>query len=149
MASVNKVILVGNLGQDPEVRYLPSGQAVASFSVATTEKWTGKDGMPGEKTEWHRVTVWGKQGENCKEFLKKGRQVYLEGRLQTREWDDKEGNKRKTTEVVADKVVFLGGGGSGGGGGRQQGGYSGGQQGGEAFPEEPSILGSSDDDIPF
>ncbi len=145
MASVNKVILVGNLGQDPEVRYLPSGQAVATFSVATTEKWTGKDGMPGERTEWHRISVWGKQGENCKEFLKKGRQVYLEGRIQTREWDDKEGNKRKTTEIVADRVVFLGGGGSGSGG-RQQSGQGGGEP---AFPEEPSILGSNDDDIPF
>ncbi|MBI3541151.1 MAG: single-stranded DNA-binding protein [Deltaproteobacteria bacterium] len=81
MASINKVILIGNLGSDPEVRFLPSGQPVANFNIATTEKWSGKDGNPGEKTEWHRIVVFGKQAENCKEYLKKGRQVYIEGRL--------------------------------------------------------------------
>lgn len=148
MASVNKVILVGNLGSDPEVRFLPSGQPVGNFNIATTEKWTAKDGNPGERTEWHRIVVFGKSAENCKEYLKKGRQVYVEGRLQTREWQDKEGQKRKTTEVIAQSVVFLGQG--GGGGGRNQGGQSEQESsppssGGES---ENSILGG-EDDIPF
>lgn len=104
MASLNKVILIGNLGADPEVRYTGSGQPVANFNIATTEKWQG-----GERTEWHKVVVFGKQAENCKEYLSKGRQVYVEGRLQTRQWDDKNGNKRYTTEVIALRVLFLGG----------------------------------------
>lgn len=141
MASINKVILIGNLGGDPEVRYLPSGQPVANFNIATTERWTGKDGNPGERTEWHRIVVFGKQAENCKEYLKKGRQVYVEGRLQTREWNDKEGQKRRTTEIVAQIVRFLGT----GGGARDK-------ETPEpvAAPpaEEPSILGG-EDDIPF
>lgn len=141
MASVNKVILVGNLGSDPEVRYLPSGQPVANFNIATTERWTGKDGNPGEKTEWHRIVVFGKQAENCKEYLKKGRQVYVEGRLQTREWNDKEGNKRTTTEIVAQVVQFLG---SGPGKARESE-----QPAVEEAPAAPSVLGNSDDDIPF
>lgn len=144
MASINKVILIGNLGNDPEIRSLPSGQAVANFNIATTERWTGKDGNPGEKTEWHRIVVFGKQAENCKEYLKKGRQVYVEGRLQTREWDDKEGQKRKTTEIVANTVQFLGsGGGSGGGRSRNE------DSGTSPVEGEPSILGKSEDDIPF
>lgn len=140
MASVNKVILIGNLGSDPEVRFLPSGQSVGNFNIATTERWSGKDGNPGERTEWHRIVVFGKQAENCKEYLKKGRQVYVEGRLQTREWEDKEGQKRKTTEIIANQVNFLG---SGGGGGRPQGGTQ------ESPSEESSPLGKTDDDIPF
>ena len=104
MASLNKVTLIGNLGQDPEVRFTGSGKAVANFSIATTEKWDG-----GEKTEWHKVVVWGKQAESCKEYLSKGRQIYVEGRLQTRQWEDKTGNKRYTTEVIAQRVLFLGG----------------------------------------
>jgi single-strand DNA-binding protein len=106
---VNKVILVGNLGRDPEVRFTPSGQAVANFSIATTDSWTDKAGQKQERTEWHRIVVWGKLGELCGEYLKKGRQAYVEGRLQTREWNDKEGKKNQTTEVVANQVVFLGG----------------------------------------
>lgn len=149
MASVNKVILVGNLGGDPELRALPSGQSVVNFNIATSERWTGKDGNPGERTEWHRIVVFGKQAENCKEYLKKGRQVYVEGRIQTRQWNDKEGNKRSTTEIVANQVTFLGSGGGGGG----RGGESGGQGGNQPEPnfpaDEPSALGSSDDDIPF
>ena len=146
MASLNKVILIGNLGSDPEVRYLPSGQAVANFNIATTEKWTGKDGNPGEKTEWHRIVVFGKLAELCKEYLKKGRQVYVEGRLQTREWDDKEGQKKKTTEIIAQTVLFLGsGGGAGGGAGRSQGGGFESSGGGH---ETPSVLGN-EDDVPF
>lgn len=108
---VNKVILIGNLGKDPEVRFTPSGQAVANFSIATTDSWTDKTtGQKQERTEWHRIVVWGKQGEHCGEYLKKGRQCYVEGRLQTREWTDKEGKKKYTTEVVANTVQFLGGG---------------------------------------
>ena len=116
MASVNKVIIVGNLGRDPELRYIQSGQAVANFSVATNEKWKDKDGNNQERTEWHRIVVWGKSAENCAQYLQKGRSVYIEGKLQTREWEDKDGNKRSTTEVVAQAVQFLGGrGGSEGG----------------------------------
>jgi single-strand DNA-binding protein len=149
--SVNKVILVGNLGADPELKYLPSGQAVCEFRIATSERWTGKDGQQKESTEWHRVKVWGKQGEQCKEYLSKGRQVYVEGGLRTRSWDDKDGNKRYMTEVVAQRVQFLGGRGAGGGGG-PGGGPSGGSRdnpppGDEAPPELPTD--TEDDGIPF
>lgn len=108
MSGVNKVILVGNLGKDPEVRFTPGGQAVANFSVATNEAWTDKDGKKQERTEWHRIVVWGKQAELCGQYLTKGRQVYLEGRLQTREYE-KDGQKKYSTEVVANQVVFLAG----------------------------------------
>jgi single-strand DNA-binding protein len=107
MASVNKVILVGNLGRDPELRYTAGGQPVASFSVATNERWNDREGKPQERTEWHRIVVWGKQAENCANHLHKGRTVYVEGRLQTREWEDREGQKRQTTEIVAQTVQFL------------------------------------------
>ena len=108
MASVNKVILVGNLGRDPEVRYTQSGTAVANFTLATNEVWNDKAGVKQERTEWHRIVVWGKQAEVAREYLSKGRQVYIEGSLQTRQWDDKEGNKRSTTEIKANRVIFLG-----------------------------------------
>lgn len=109
MASVNKAFIVGNLGADPEVRYTESGTAVANFSVATTDVWKDKNsGERKERTEWHRIVVWGKQGESCGEYLSKGRQVHVEGRLQTREWEDREGQKRYTTEIVANRVTFLG-----------------------------------------
>jgi len=140
MAGVNKVILVGNLGADPELRYTGSGTAVADLRVATTRRWTDRNGAQQEDTQWHRVVVWGKQGENCKEYLAKGRQVYLEGRLQTRQWEDRDGNKRYTTEVVAEQVQFLGGGRGGGGGGSD----------GPPAPNDrdaPPDMG--DDDIPF
>lgn len=146
MAGVNKVILIGNLGADPELRYTSGGQAVADLRLATTSSWTGKDGKRQEATEWHRVVVWGKQAEHCKEYLSKGRQCYIEGRLQTRQWEDRDGNKRYTTEVVATVVQFLGGGGKGGGGG---GGYD------EPPPPDDGDLapsrsgGGGDDDIPF
>jgi len=107
--SVNKVILVGRLGQNPEVRYTPSGAAVANFSVATNESWTDKSGQKQERTEWHRVVVWGKLAELCNNYLQKGRQVYLEGRLQTRQWQDKDGQTKYTTEIQAQTVQFLGG----------------------------------------
>src|SRR5438094_8791368 len=109
-SGVNKVILVGNLGKDPEVRYTPGGQAVANFTIATNEAWTDKSGQKQERTEWHRIVVWAKQAELCGEYLSKGRQVYVEGRLQTREGTNKEGAKQYTTEVVANQVVFLSGG---------------------------------------
>ena len=107
--SVNKVILVGNLGQNPEVRYTPSGAAVANFSLATNESWVDKSGQKQEKTEWHRIVVWGKTAEHCQQYLTKGRQIYLEGRLQTRQWQDKDGQTKYTTEVQAQTVQFLGG----------------------------------------
>ncbi len=145
MASVNKVILVGNLGRDPELRYTQGGQGVANFTLATNERWKDRDGNNQERTEWHRIVVWGKQAENCAQYLQKGRSVYLEGRLQTREWEDKEGVKRHTTEIVAQTVQFLGGRGEGGpgggGGGRGGSAPSSGPAGGAPPPPE--------DDIPF
>src|SRR4051795_7396576 len=135
-ASVNKVILIGNLGAKPELKYLPSGQAVCELRLATTEKFTDKNQQKQERTEWHSVVVWGKTGENCAQYLDKGRQVYIEGRLQTRSWDDKNsGEKRYMTEIVANTVQCLGGGpgsGEAGGGGAPGGGggYSRGGGGG-------------------
>lgn len=108
MASVNKVILVGNLGKDPELKYTQGGVAFCNFSLATTDNWTDQGGQRQEKTEWHRITVWKKQAENCAKYLKKGSSAYVEGRLQTRSWDDQSGQKRYATEVVADNVKFLG-----------------------------------------
>lgn len=105
---VNKVILVGNLGKDPQTRSTPNGQEVATLTVATSEKFKGKDGELQERTEWHTVVVWGKQAESCGKYLTKGRQVYVEGRLATRKWTDKEGVEKYTTEVVAENVKFLG-----------------------------------------
>jgi single-strand DNA-binding protein len=108
MSSVNKVILIGNLGADPEVRYTPSGAAVANFSLATTDQWTNKDGGKEEKTEWHRIVAFNRLGEICGEYLHKGKQVYIEGKIQTRSWEDKEGIKRYTTEIVALGMQMLG-----------------------------------------
>jgi len=108
MAGVNKAIIVGNLGSDPTVRHTKSGQAVASFNLATSEKWTGKDGNKEEKTEWHRIVAWGKLAEIAGEYLTKGKQVYIEGKLQTRDWEDTDGNKRQTTEIVANTLTMLG-----------------------------------------
>jgi single-strand DNA-binding protein len=142
MGSVNKVILIGNLGRDPEVRYTQGGAPVANFTLATNESWTDKSGSRQERTEWHRVVVWGKTAEIVREHLTKGKQVYVEGSLQTRQWDDKEGNKRSTTEVKALRVVLLG---------RPDGG---GEMRGSAAP--PMDAGSDEsqappegDDIPF
>lgn len=108
MAGINKVIVVGRLGANPEMRYTNSGMGVCNFNLATSENWVDKQGQKKERTEWHRIVVWGKLGELCNEYLKKGRQTYVEGRLQTRSWDDKNGNKRYTTEIVANTVQFLG-----------------------------------------
>ena len=150
MGSVNKVILVGNLGRDAEIRYTSGGTAVATLSLATTDVWNDKGGQRQEKTEWHRVVLWGKTAETLQEYLLKGRQIYVEGRLQTRQWDDRDGNKRYTTETRADRVVLLGGrggaaGGAGGGGG--DGASRGDDPGHPAGPGEPSEL--TEDDIPF
>jgi single-strand DNA-binding protein len=145
MASVNKVILVGNLGRDPELRYTQGGQAVANFTLATTDRFTSKDGGERqERTEWHRIVAWGRTAELCAQYLSKGRSVYVEGRLQTREWEDKEGQKRRTTEVVAQTVQFLGGRDGGGSGARSGG------AGPEAAPsDDESAPPPPADDIPF
>jgi single-strand DNA-binding protein len=110
---VNKAIIVGNLGRDPEVRFTQDGRAVARFSVATTERWTDPQGQRQERTEWHNIVVWGKQAETCGQYLSKGRQVFVEGSIRSRSYDDKDGNKRYITEIVARDVRFLGGGGGG------------------------------------
>jgi single-strand DNA-binding protein len=160
MASVNKVILIGNLGAKPELKYLPSGQAVCELRLATNEVFNDKNGQKQERTEWHSVIAWGKTGENCAQYLDKGRSVYIEGRLQTRSWDDKNtGEKRYKTEIVANQVTFLGGGAgegraSGGGGGYPQRGPR--QSNGDSGPPPPEDFGTpgggghgGDDDIPF
>src|SRR5438270_9731248 len=150
MGSVNKVILVGNLGRDAELRYTPGGAAVATLNLATTEVWNDKGGQRQEKTEWHRIVLWGKQAESLQEYLTKGKQIYVEGRLQTRQWDDKDGNKRYTTEIKADRVTLLGGGGGGGGGARgasMDRGGGGAPQGGGGH-DEPPMEPITDDDIP-
>lgn len=172
--SVNKVILVGRLGQNPEVRYTASGAAVANFSVATNESWMDKSGQKQERTEWHRVVVWGKLAELCNQYLVKGRQVYVEGRLQTRQWQDKDNQTKYTTEVNAQTIQFLGGnagaergagaqagasmGQSGGmdmgfdsgfGGGRQASGPMGGPSAGASFGGMNSEPSFTEDDIPF
>jgi single-strand DNA-binding protein len=149
MGSVNKVILVGNLGRDAELRYTPGGAAVATLNMATTEVWNDKAGQKQEKTEWHRIVLWGKSAESLAEYLTKGKQIYIEGRLQTRQWDDKDGNKRYTTEIRGDRVVLLGG-----GGGRStsidrgERGDRGGDAGGQSAPSDLSEP-LTDDDIPF
>jgi single-strand DNA-binding protein len=139
MAGVNKAILIGNLGKDPELRYTPSGQAVASFSLATSEKWRDKDGNMQDRTEWHNIVVWGRQAEVAKEYLAKGRPVYIEGRIQTRSWQDKDGNTRYTTEIISQRMQFLGS--------RDQGAPA----EGPTPPEtpQPDNLAGEDDDLPF
>ncbi len=108
MQGINKVILIGNLGKDPELRYTPNSQAVATFSLATNRKWKDKEGQPQEQAEWHNIVTWGKQAEFCKEYLKKGSAVFVEGRIQYRTYDDKDGNKRYITEIVARSIQMLG-----------------------------------------
>jgi len=151
MGSVNKVILVGNLGRDSELRYTPGGAAVATLNLATTEVWNDRNNQRQEKTEWHRVVLWGKQAESLQEYLTKGKQIYVEGRLQTRQWDDKDGNKRYTTEIKADRITLLGGGGGGRGGAAGAGAEYGarGGAGGGGGMEEPPVEPITDDDIPF
>ncbi len=155
MASVNKVILVGNLGADPETRYLPSGEAVTNIRIATSESWRDKQsGEMKENTEWHSIVLWNKLGEIAAEYLKKGSQVYIEGRLQTRKWQDKQGNDRYTTEIVASEMQMLGG--RGGGGGAAQETRDSREPSGKGFAAAPAgergAGGSAadfDDDIPF
>ncbi|MDM7995948.1 MAG: single-stranded DNA-binding protein [Acidobacteriota bacterium] len=108
MSSLNKIMLIGHLGRDPEVRYTPDGAPVATFSLATSENWTDKNGSRQEHTEWHTIVAWNKLADLCKRYLSKGRQVYIEGRIRSREWTDKDGNKRRTTEVIASQMVLLG-----------------------------------------
>lgn len=142
MASVNKAIVLGNLGRDPELRHTAGGKAVATLRVATNEVWSDQSGERQERTEWHSIVVWGRQAENCAQYLKKGRTVYIEGRLQTRKWQDKEGHDRYSTEIVADRVQFIGG---SGGGGASAGGGGGFEEGGL----EPPPASGGNDDIPF
>ncbi len=139
MASVNKVIILGNLGRDPELRHTASSKAVATMRIATNEVWTDAAGEKQERTEWHTVVVWGRQAENCSQYLRKGRSVYVEGRLQTRKWQDKEGHDRYTTEIVADRVQFVGG--TGAGASAEP------EASGEIDP--PPASASAEDDIPF
>src|SRR5262245_34188891 len=140
MGSVNKVILVGNLGRDPEVRYTQGGSPVANFTLATNEVWTDKAGARQERTEWHRIVVWGKTAEIVKEHCSKGKQVYIEGSIQTREWNDREGKKRTTTEIKAQRVVLIGRPGGEGGGG---------MRGASPAPEMVAEEAPPEDDIPF
>ena len=156
MAGVNKAILVGNLGRDPELRTTPNGQSVVNFTLATSETWTDKSGERVERTEWHRIVVWGRTAEMCAQYLSKGRTVYIEGRIQTREWEDKDGNKRYTTEINANTVNFIGPrtSGGGGGGGDSAGGPSGGSSdAGDPHGSNDSSSGDAgpavDDNIPF
>jgi single-strand DNA-binding protein len=137
---VNKAIIVGNLGKDPDVRFTPSGRAVCKFPVATSERWTDQQGQKQERTEWHNIVVWGKQAETCGQYLAKGRQVYVEGSIRSRQYDDKDGNKRYITEIVARDVRFLGG-----GGGRAS------MEAGITAPpgEDVESSGAEEDDIPF
>jgi single-strand DNA-binding protein len=145
--SLNKVMLIGNLGKDPELRFTPSGRAVGRFPVATSEQWTDANGQRQDRTEWHNVVVWGKQAETCGQYLSKGRQVFIEGSIRSRQYDDKEGQKRYITEVIAQRVQFLGGkGGDGGGAGMPRGGGGGATGGADDMP--PAAM-PEDDDIPF
>lgn len=170
MAGVNKAIVLGRLGRDPELRYMQNGQPVCRLNVATSRRYQNKNNEMVEETEWHRITVWGKQAEHCNNYLTKGREVYVEGRLRTSSYE-KEGQKHYTTEIVADTVQFIGGRGEGGGGGEGGGygggnrggggGYGGGTRGGGGFDDDPGVPGGEpydnsympsdpgDDDIPF
>jgi single-strand DNA-binding protein len=150
MAGVNKVILIGNLGADPEVRFTQGGQAVANFRMATSESWKDKNGQQQERTEWHKVVAWGKLAELVGEYLKKGRQCYVEGKLQTREWTNKEGHKQWTTEIVANQVTFLGGRPEGASASPRSNGASSSQSDyGPPPMEDPGPMPSGGDDIPF
>jgi single-strand DNA-binding protein len=148
MAGVNKVILVGNLGADPELRYTSGGSPVCDIRLATSRKYTDKTGTTQEDTQWHKVVVWGKTAEHCKNFLTKGRQIYLEGRIQTRKWQNREGQDQYTTEIVADVVQFLGAKTEGGQQGYQQAPQS---NGAPPPAPKPQVSGSGwgDDDVPF
>ena len=147
MGSVNKAILVGNLGRDAEMRFTAGGTPVATVSIATTERFTDRDGQKREDTQWHRIVIWGKTAESLHEYLTKGKQIYVEGRIQTRDWTDKEGKQQRTTEIRADRIVLLGGGGGEGRGGprpsRER--YDAGDHAADSTP----VDAPHDDDIPF
>ena len=149
MGSVNKAILVGNLGRDAEMRFTAGGTPVATVSLATTERFTDREGQKREDTQWHRIVIWGKTAESLHEYLTKGKQIYVEGRIQTRDWTDKEGKQQRTTEIRADRIVLLGGGGGGGEGraARPR------ERFGESEQQQPVEAGAvdapHDDDIPF
>jgi single-strand DNA-binding protein len=152
MGSVNKVILVGNLGRDAELKFTPSGFPISSFSLATTDRRKDKDNTWQERTEWHRIKLLGKQAESLQDYLKKGKQIYVEGRLETRSWDDKDGQKRYMTEIIADRIQLLGS----AGGGRSSSASRGGDDMGDPFDDHGSGGGGgsmpgdvADDDIPF
>ncbi|UFS72269.1 single-stranded DNA-binding protein [Geomonas sp. RF6] len=147
MASLNKVMLIGNLGKDPELRYTASGTAVASFSLATSDRIKNKNGEWEEKTEWHNVTLWARLAEIAGEYLSKGKTVYIEGRLQTRKWQDKDGKDRYTTEIVGEKMQMLSGKGEGGGQRQQSRPSQGGGYGQGSTYDEPVF--NADDEIPF
>ncbi|MFP6654991.1 MAG: single-stranded DNA-binding protein [Myxococcota bacterium] len=151
MAGVNKAILIGNLGRDPELRTTPNGQSVVNFTLATSESWTDKSGERVERTEWHRIVVWGRTAEMCNQYLSKGRSVYIEGRIQTREWEDKDGNKRTTTEINANTVNFLGSPRSSGESGGSSGSTGNGGNSGTSTDGSPSEDAGPpmDDNIPF
>ena len=138
MASVNKAILIGNLGRDPEVKETQAGNSVCNFSIATNETWTNKDGSKGERTEWHKIVTFGKLADICGKYLVKGKQVYIEGRLQTRSWDDNDGNKRYTTEIVASNMTMLGRVGEGSSEGSD-----------DSYTTQPTTRSDPSDDIPF
>jgi single-strand DNA-binding protein len=155
MLGVNKVILLGRLGRDPELRYTPGGQATASFTLATSERWTDKNGQRQERTEWHNIVVWAKLAELANQYLKKGSPAYIEGRITTRSWDDRDGNKKYKTEIVANTIQFLG---SGGGGGAGASNTMGGQETAEAggaapepdpMPAGPGPGAAADEELPF
>ena len=155
---INKAILIGNLGADPELRYTQSGTPVASFRIATTERWKDKEGNPQEQTEWHNIVAWSRLAEICGEYLNKGSRVYIEGKLQTRKWQDQNGNDRYTTEIVAREMKMLtprgeGGGGYGGGGGYDPGPAAGGSSGGGYGDDSSSggapAGGGTGNDVPF
>ena len=156
MGSVNKAILVGNLGRDAEMRFTTGGTAVASVSIATTDHFTDRDGQKREDTQWHRIVIWGKTAESIQPYLTKGKQIYVEGKIQTREWTDKEGKQVKTTEIRADRVVLLGGGAGGGDrAARPQrdrfapAGAGAGGGGADMHDDMGPIDAPNDDDIPF
>ncbi|HYN08631.1 MAG TPA: single-stranded DNA-binding protein [Vicinamibacterales bacterium] len=150
MGSVNKAILVGNLGRDAEMRFTAGGTPVATVSIATTERFTDKEGQKREDTQWHRIVIWGKTAESLHEYLTKGKQIYVEGRIQTRDWTDKEGKQQRTTEIRADRIVLLGGGGGGEGRGARP------ARDRFSEPSEQAVEANAaaidaphDDDIPF
>ncbi len=143
---INKAILIGNLGADPEVRYTQSGTQVATFNIATTERWKGQDGQMQESTEWHRIVAWARLAEICGEYLNKGSKVYIEGKIQTRKWQDQNGVEKYTTEINAREMKMLSPKGGSGGGDTYGGGSGGGEQ---SFPEPPPGFSGTGEDVPF